>query len=370
MFSCCALFATEDTGVDMEHLKGLQEVDLSCEASPSIESEVDDAISDADGKAGLTVTIGKSVEETPMVPLSPRAQNAQQRAEEAVVLAKTAENIALEASKGESMLRTQEQVAAEAEVLAQQATRVAEASVVAAEEARVVAQAEAEAASVESVDQTLRALREAEDAAHAAAAEAEKRRFEEEASARAARQAESEARKAIWLAEEAQKAKQVAGSKAAEERAEAQRIVREEAELARRSVAAARSDEAKRHVIATLSSDQGLKLLKHGRNGKTTTKMLYSTEDSFQTLTWGKTVYDLRNMQEVRKGTEADPAHPGRTGTSDLRRAKKATGALDRSFSLLFPERSLDFTAGTKEESEQLVMGFRSLASAHRTYGK
>lgn len=47
------------------------------------------------------------------------------------------------------MLRTQEQVAAEAEVLAQQATRVAEASVVAAEEARVVAQAEAEAASVE-----------------------------------------------------------------------------------------------------------------------------------------------------------------------------------------------------------------------------
>lgn len=71
----------------------LQEVDLSCEASPSIESEVDDAISDADGKAGLTVTIGKSVEETPMVPLSPRAQNAQQRAEEAVVLAKTAENV-------------------------------------------------------------------------------------------------------------------------------------------------------------------------------------------------------------------------------------------------------------------------------------
>lgn len=56
---------------------------------------------------------------------------------------------ALEASKDESVLRKQEKAAAEAEALAQRATREAEASVVVAEEARAAAQAEVDAASVE-----------------------------------------------------------------------------------------------------------------------------------------------------------------------------------------------------------------------------
>lgn len=52
--------------------------------------------------------------------------------------------------------------------------------------------------------------------------------------------------------------------------------------------------------------------------------------------------------EKVRAGTEADPDHPGLTGTAGLRSSKKAHGAMDCSFSLIFPERSLDFTASSK----------------------
>lgn len=69
--------------------------------------------------------------------------------------------------------------------------------------------------------------------------------------------------------------------------------------MARQRTAAAIAEQAKRYVMEALGSKQGIVLQKHGRNGKTTSKSLYSTEESFQTLTWGKTVYDLRNMEEV-----------------------------------------------------------------------
>lgn len=52
-------------------------------------------------------------------------------------------------------------------------------------------------------------------------------------------------------------------------------------------------------------------------------------------------------VPQVRKGTEADPAYPGETGTTILRRSKTASLAMERSFSLLFPSRSLDFTAAS-----------------------
>ena len=53
--------------------------------------------------------------------------------------------------------------------------------------------------------------------------------------------------------------------------------------------------------------------------------------------------------EQVRKGTDTDPAgETGATGTSLLRRSKVAKGALERSFSLLFPSRTLDFTVATK----------------------
>lgn len=56
--------------------------------------------------------------------------------------------------------------------------------------------------------------------------------------------------------------------------------------------------------------------------------------------------------RQVRKGTDADPANPGATGTSELRRSKAASAALERSFSLLFPSRSLDFTVASKWEKK------------------
>lgn len=77
-------------------------------------------------------------------------------------------------------------------------------------------------------------------------------------------------------------------------------MVREEAELARRTVAMAKAGDAKRELIKALSSDEGLKLQKHGRNGKTTVRSLYSTEHNFMTLTWGRAVFNLKDLQEVR----------------------------------------------------------------------
>jgi len=48
-------------------------------------------------------------------------------------------------------------------------------------------------------------------------------------------------------------------------------------------------------------------------------------------------------------GTDADPAgETGATGTRLLRESKAARGAMERSFSLLFPSRTLDFTVPTK----------------------
>lgn len=69
--------------------------------------------------------------------------------------------------------------------------------------------------------------------------------------------------------------------------------------MARREAEAAAAEEAKRHVIGALISTGGLRLQKHGRNGRTTTKYLRSSDETFQTFSWGKTVYDLTNMQEV-----------------------------------------------------------------------
>lgn len=75
-----------------------------------------------------------------------------------------------------------------------------------------------------------------------------------------------------------------------------------QAEMATRQAATARTEKARLYVTARLSSDEGLRLQKHGRNGKTTSRTLRSPDPDFQTLTWGKTLHDLRSMQEVRLG--------------------------------------------------------------------
>eukprot|EP00903_Cladosiphon_okamuranus_P020065 g18431.t1 len=354
MFSCCALFSQAEQPADVEHLKALDEVDAGGEGEITIDV---DGVDTARGGPGV-------FEGTP-IPNSPRVLAAQQTAAEAADAALKAEGEAAQAKIGMSQSEVDEKAAAEAEARAQEAARAAEAEAEAAEEARAAAQTDAETATAERKEQTLRALREAEDAAHAAAAEAEKRRFEEEASARAARQAESEARKALWRAEEAQRVKEAAGLKAAEQAAEVHRITQEEAELARRQAMTTRMDKAKDYLSSRLQSEEGLRLLKHGRNGKSTNRTLKSPDPDCMTLTWGKTLHDLRTMQEVRKGTDPDPAYPGETGTSELRRSKAGRAALGSSFSLLFPSRSLDFTVKSKAECEQLVLGFRGLQQAH-----
>ncbi|CBN77043.1 hypothetical protein Esi_0026_0095 [Ectocarpus siliculosus] len=230
---------------------------------------------------------------------SPRVLSAQRSADDASSAMQVAEREVLQAKIEMSRSEVEGKAAAEAEAAAQEATREAEADVAAAEEARIAAQTEAETASAERAEQTMRALREAEDAAHAAAEEAERRRFEEEASARAARQAETEARKALWRAEEAQKMKEQAGSKALEEAAAVRRIAQEEAELARRQATAVRMENARAYLTARLLSDEGVRLLKHGRNGKSMHRTLRCPDQECGTLTWGKTLHDLRLMQET-----------------------------------------------------------------------
>ncbi|CAB1118232.1 unnamed protein product [Ectocarpus sp. CCAP 1310/34] len=339
MFSCCALFSQTDEPADTEHLKALDDVDAAGEGEMSIKVDGDNMMAGSGEFDGTPVAS------------SPRVLAAQRSADDASSAMQIAEREVLQAKIEMSRSEVEGKAAAEAEAAAQEATREAEADVAAAEEARIAAQTEAETASAERAEQTMRALREAEDAAHAAAEEAERRRFEEEASARAARQAETEARKALWRAEEAQKMKEQAGSKALEEAAAVRRIAQEEAtgaELARRQATAVRMETARKYLTARLLSDEGVRLLKHGRNGKSMHRTLRCPDQECGTLTWGKTLHDLRLMQEVRRGTEVDPSEPNYTGTSELRRSKAGRAALDRSFSLLFPSRSLDFTVASK----------------------
>ena len=75
-----------------------------------------------------------------------------------------------------------------------------------------------------------------------------------------------------------------------------------QAEIARRQAATARMEKARDHVTTLLTSEQGLRLQKHGRNGKSMNRTLTSPNRECQTLTWGKTLHDLGSMQEVGWG--------------------------------------------------------------------
>ncbi|CAM9244215.1 unnamed protein product [Pylaiella littoralis] len=339
MFTCCALFnLAEDDPADTEHLDALDEVD------PTKQGDIRISIGE-DGSRG-----SGEFDRTPLAS-SPRFSAALQGADDAGSAAQHAETEELMARVRMSEAEAEGRAAAEAETTAQDAARSAETETAPAGEPGAAAQTGTNTANAE----TMRALREAESAVQAAEGEAEQRRVEEEESAIAARQAESEAKQAMWRAEESQKVKEQVGTQAAEEAREAHRIAREgvseereeKAELARRQAAAARTQKAKDHLMSKLLSDEGLRLQKHGRNGKSVFRTLKSSDSECATLTWGRTLHDLRLMQEVRKGTDADPANPGATGTSELRRSKAASAALERSFSLLFPSRSLDFTVAS-----------------------
>lgn len=59
-------------------------------------------------------------------------------------------------------------------------------------------------------------------------------------------------------------------------------------------------EKAKDCLTSRLLSDEGLRVQKHGRNGKSAYRTLECPDDTCNTLTWGKKVHDLRSMQEVR----------------------------------------------------------------------
>jgi len=72
------------------------------------------------------------------------------------------------------------------------------------------------------------------------------------------------------------------------------------------------------------------------------------------------TKLDLTTCLEVRHAWSRDPKSSKYTGTSTLR-AKCAEGTAKRSFSLIYKERTIDFTAATVDQCKILMEGFSAL---------
>lgn len=71
-------------------------------------------------------------------------------------------------------------------------------------------------------------------------------------------------------------------------------------------------------------------------------------------------IMDLSKCTEVRHAWGKDPRHPKYTGTATLR-AKCKENRVKQSFSLIFPERTLDFTTGSYDQCKLLMDGFSAL---------
>ncbi|CAM9987147.1 unnamed protein product [Ascophyllum nodosum] len=376
MFSCCALFNTEDNDKDdLEHLKALEELEMEA-AAPSNDKGVGPSALSFEGTPA-TSSLGRSTSGTVeaqkyTTPYDFAPSSIPDGDEDPTSEATAAMEIAPQKppapSKGiEEGFFKSEGMEGEKMVAKGVMGEKVGASRMDKEDAGTAGSVKA--------GETLRALRRAEDAARAAAAEAERRRFEEEASARAARKAESEARKALWRAEEAQRLKQGGATSAsappppAEVKATRSPIYtntvakgQKVAPVASREEAERAAEAARQYVTDRLLDSHGLRLLKHGRNGRSSHRYLKST-DGCRTITWGSENYDLKTMLEARKGTDDDPDFPGFKGTSNLRSAKSASATMDSSFSLVFSSRSLDFTAPNTEECDTLIQGFNSLSA-------
>ena len=72
------------------------------------------------------------------------------------------------------------------------------------------------------------------------------------------------------------------------------------------------------------------------------------------------TKLDLTKCLEVRHAWSRDPKSSKYTGTSTLR-AKCKEGAANRSFALIYPHRTIDFTAATVDQCKILMEGFSAL---------
>ncbi|GFH53352.1 hypothetical protein CTEN210_09828 [Chaetoceros tenuissimus] len=70
---------------------------------------------------------------------------------------------------------------------------------------------------------------------------------------------------------------------------------------------------------------------------------------------------DLRRCKEVRLGKSVDPLHPECFGTPLLRQKCKSRFDLRKSFSLIFPHRTLDITASDSDQYTVLINGFSAL---------
>ena len=94
--------------------------------------------------------------------------------------------------------------------------------------------------------------------------------------------------------------------------------------------------------------DDGISLTLKAANGDSTTK------GNLPQL-------DLRKCKEVRLGKSVDPLHPECFGTPLLREKCKNEADLEKSFSLVFPHRTLDITASDPDQYTILIHGFSAL---------
>ncbi len=108
---------------------------------------------------------------------------------------------------------------------------------------------------------------------------------------------------------------------------------------------------------------KGVTLLKHARNGKSMHRILKwkAGNDELGLVGWGSGWHSLSACTEVRRGTDLDPLTDGKKGTATLNACKEGRMNPGQSFSLIFTDRTLDFSAPTKEQCNQLVYHFRSL---------
>lgn len=123
-------------------------------------------------------------------------------------------------------------------------------------------------------------------------------------------------------------------------------------------------------LLKLLATDK-LVLLKHSRNGRAVKRTVVS-HDELRNITWGSEMFPMMECSECRKGTDADPLTPGETGTEVLRKSishgARRTQDLEKSFSLIFKARTLDFTCTSEEQSPIVLTGFQQFLALRNVY--
>ena len=130
------------------------------------------------------------------------------------------------------------------------------------------------------------------------------------------------------------------------------------------------SDFIVRCFVARLRS--GITVVKHGRSRwcKSRLRILHIHPDG-RSLSWKPAVgeptsskrppkLDLATCLEVRHAWSPDPQNPMYTGTPILRQKCEAANA-HKSFALIFPKRTVDFTSVTADQCKVLMEGFSAL---------